>query len=538
MSAEPTPPGKPVPPRPDQPRPPAPPPAALIKKEESPLLEYMRQRMEIIERELIKERERAIASESLMKQQEALRSEVEDQLKRIGEQLRAEKSVRELEDDRSANKGRVEALEHRLDDMHKTWADLLRDAFARQEDSRAALLPEMRAFTESLGAVRDDVRQLGGGLKRVEEESASQRALAHQVEGLRQEVPLAAKRREEEERGLRDELRAFAERLGESVVGRLSEMDRRLAAELKEQGTRLESMARERAALEEALEEQRSQVRHEYLKERSSLQALFNEQLASVEKAVSAMGERQTGANESLERLHSLSDKVHAILSQPAKARDQMLAELEQEKRDLMLALKTRTEQLRSYALERREVERTMGEGLMEAHRQLELERARREEERQRGAALDQAIRILQADVELARQDVKDREARLGASAGERDALLGALAEEAAKVRRQIDERADADRAWEARVLELQRRVNEERGAKLAADGRAAELDDRLKTLSEHLARALREREGADRRVSEWDKDRAALETQLRKKDEMVAMLSSTFQNLLKKPSV
>ena len=42
---------------------------------------------------------------------------------------------------------------------------------------------------------------------------------------------------------------------------------------------------------------------------------------------------------------------------------------------------------------------------------------------------------------------------------------------------------------------------------------------------------------GRRSRHAEWDKDRQALEAQLRKKDEMVTMLSATFQNLLKKPS-
>ncbi|TBR23959.1 hypothetical protein EPO15_05010, partial [bacterium] len=484
MSAEPPEPppgsggGRPVPPRPDRPRPPAPPPAALIKKEESPLLEYMRQRMEVIERELIKERERALASESMMKQQEALRGEVEGQLKKIGEQLRSEKATRDLSDENSAHKGRVEALERRLDDMHKTWADLLKDAFSRQEDARAQLIPEVRAFTDSMGALREDVRALGAGFHRLEEEAASQKALSREVSALRDDLPLSTKRREDEERGLRDELRAHAARLGEQLVERLAGMDRRLAEELKAHESRLEAMARERAALEDALEEERTRSRSELAKERAALQALFNEQVAGLERSVAALADRQGAASDSLELLHSLSEKVHAILAQPQKAKDQMLQELETEKRDLMAALKSRTEQLRSYSLERREVERSLGEGLMEAHRQVEAERAKVEAERQRAAAFEQGLRALEAQLALSQADVKDREGRAAALSGERDGLLAALAEQAAQVRRQIDDRGEADRAWEARVLELQRRVNEERAAKLASAERAAELED------------------------------------------------------------
>lgn len=492
--------------------------------------------MEVIERELIKERERAMASESVMKQQEALRTEVEEHLKKIGEQLRAEKAARDLSEENSAHKGRVEALEKRLDDMHKTWADLLKDAFQRQEDSRAQLAPEVRAFTDAMGALREDVRTLGAAFHRLEEEAASQRALSREVQALRDDLPLSTKRREDEERTLRDELRAHARTLGDALIERLGALDRRLAEELRAQEHRLETMARERAALEDALEEERSRARAELGKERAALQALFNEQVSGLERAMASLADRQGAASDSLELLHGLSEKVHAILAQPQKAKDQMLQELESEKRDLMAALKARTEQLRSYSLERREVERSLGEGLMDAHRQVEAERAKAEAERQRAAALEQGLRALEAQLTLSQADVKERDARFGQLAAERDGLLAALAEEAAKVRRQIDERVEGDRAWEARVLELQRRVNEERGGRLSAEERAAELEDRMKTLSEHVARALKERELVERRHADWDKDRQALEAQLRKKDEMVTMLSSTFQNLLKKP--
>lgn len=536
MSVEPEPQGRPIPPSPSQPRPPAPPPAALVKREESPLIEYMRARMEIIERELIKERERAASSENLMKQQEALRSDVSAHIERIGAELKAVNSVQELSEDRSEQKGRVSALEKRLDDMHSTWADLIKDTFQRLEDGRAQLTPEIRAFTEALGTLREDVRALGAGFKRLEEEAASQRAMARDLEGLRQELPLSARRREQEELALRDELRAHAERLGEVLLERLNGLDRRIAEDLHRQEERLAAMVRERAALDGTLQEEGSRARQEFLKERTSLQSLFNEQIAGVDRALAQVADRQGGANDSLTRLHGLAEALHAILTQPQKAKDHILQELESEKRDLITALKARSEQLRSYTLERREVERSLGESLMEAHRQIEAARSQGEAERHRAAELEQELRAGAARLELSHADVKDQEGRFCALASERDALLAALAEEAAKVRRQIDERADGDRAWEARVIELQRRVNEERSSKLNAESRAAELEDRLKTLSEHVAKALRDKDQVEQRHAQWSKDRQAIEAQLRKKDEMVAMLSSTFQNLLKKP--
>src|SRR3990172_6724670 len=100
MSEEkkPDPPKRPAPPRPGSVKPPAPPPAGLLRRDESPLMEYLRNRMELMERELFRAKERATASEEALKQQDALRGEVETQLKQISRQIQQEKLVQRLEE--------------------------------------------------------------------------------------------------------------------------------------------------------------------------------------------------------------------------------------------------------------------------------------------------------------------------------------------------------------------------------------------------------------------------------------------------------
>jgi hypothetical protein len=54
-------------------------------------------------------------------------------------------------------------------------------------------------------------------------------------------------------------------------------------------------------------------------------------------------------------------------------------------------------------------------------------------------------------------------------------------------------------------------------------------------TLAEQTARTLQERDAVVARHSEWDKERQRLLDMVRKKDEMISLLSATFQGALKK---
>ncbi|MFH1726474.1 MAG: hypothetical protein ABII00_17830 [Elusimicrobiota bacterium] len=532
----PEPPKRPLPPRPGAPRPPAPPAAGLIHKEESALMEYMRQRMEIMEREIIKERERALASEGLLKQQESLRGEVESQLKKISEQLRQEKTVRDLEEEKQQSHGRVESLERRLDEMHKSWAGMLKDAMERQEAGRESLAPPIRAVSEDLAAFRQELRLLKEGLSRLREDVSPVSDVADGMAELRESVPAAVKRREAESQAVREELRGMADRLGESLLERLGAIDRRLAGELHAHQERLTAMTGDREALQEAIEERHHRVRHEYTKERIALETQFNDQIAELKASFGALAERQTGAADVLGQLQELAKKVHAILTRPAKAKDQMIQEIEAEKRDLMAALNQRTEQLRAYTLERREVERGMGESLMDLNRQLEVERAKRQKLKEHIGSLENTVEALKARIDLSKSEVQQKEDRFHSLAAERDSLVTALAEEAEKVRRQVEGRMESDKGWEGRIVEHQKLLNDERENRLRAEETVSELRARIQTLSEHMSRALREKDAVEKSSSGWDKEREELDATLRKKDEMISMLSATFQNLLKKP--
>ncbi|HEX4046733.1 MAG TPA: hypothetical protein VH309_02815, partial [Elusimicrobiota bacterium] len=54
-------------------------------------------------------------------------------------------------------------------------------------------------------------------------------------------------------------------------------------------------------------------------------------------------------------------------------------------------------------------------------------------------------------------------------------------------------------------------------------------------TLAEQTARSLQERDSTLARFSDWEKERQRLLEVVRKKDEMISLLSATFQGALKK---
>jgi len=519
-----------------EPKPPAPPPAGLLKPDESPMVEYMRHRLESLERELIRSREQAVSSQKQLEHQEKLREEVESHLKSISAELRREKELRDLEDNKQQSAGRVEALEKRLDEMHASWASLLKDAIKGQEATRESVSPRLESVTHEFSGVRDDLRRLKDELAAVRKALAPVDDLAGEVDSLRRAVPEANRRRALEDKALRDELAGLADRLGETVAGRLEGIDRRIAVELHENQDRLASIQRERDALRETIEEQHHRIRQEHLKERTALEEQFSKRIEELKESLSSFGERQSGAADTLSKLHRLADEVHAIVSRPREAKDQMLADLDREKRDLLRALKQRSEELRAYSLERREVEHSLGESLMDANRALELERAKHRELEERIAFQQGEIERLKAEASLREQESLQKDDRFRQLAQERDKLAQALAEEAGKVSSQIDARTDSDRRWEAKILDMQKRIDDEREKRLKTDESTTALRDQINTLSEHLSRVLKEKERTERHYGEWLKERESIQSSLKKKDEMIGMLSSTFQNLLKKP--
>jgi len=130
-----------VPPAPPRPELIAPPPRLPAS---TPMMDFFQKRVEMLERELAAERERATAASNLLGQQEALKNEVEGHLKGLTDQLRREKAERDGEEAKSHARVRVEALERRLDEMNATFAQLLKEAVSRQSPA-AAIVPAIAA---------------------------------------------------------------------------------------------------------------------------------------------------------------------------------------------------------------------------------------------------------------------------------------------------------------------------------------------------------------------------------------------------------
>ena len=489
-------------------------------------MEYLRDRMEAMERELAVERQRARAAESLLQQQEALRGEVEGQLKAISEQMRQQKALQESEEERSASRGRVEALEKRLDEMHQTWASLLKDSIGRREVGLAETTGGIEKLEQSLAELKREFSALA-------ESVGALPKLSPDVQEMRALVPALAKARSEDERLLREQVHQTVAGLGDLIIARMKEIASQLAHESGLRGERLEQLTRERAALATAIEDER----REALQDRAAVMRRLDEQMKVFQESIADIAARQGASSDALEQVRGLSEAVHAILRQPEKAKDQIVEEVEAEKRDLMKALKERTEQLRSYTIERREIERSLGESLMELNRQIEAERAAHQATRAQIAGLERTIDALRAEAELRRGELEAKGERFKQLAAERDALVQALAEEAEKVRRQIEERTRGDKAWDEKILENQQLAHCAREKLGQADLTCSDLRAQVQTLADHLSRLLREKETIESRYAKWEGERAGLEEQLRKKDEMVAMLSTTFRNLLKKPS-
>ncbi|MFH2204445.1 MAG: hypothetical protein ABIJ96_15115 [Elusimicrobiota bacterium] len=525
----PDPPKRPAPPRPGGAKPPVPPPAGMLRRDESPLMGYLRNRMELMERELYQARERSQASENALKQQDALRGEVESQLKKISEQIKQEKLVQRLEEDKSASRGRVDSLEKRLDEMHQSWSELLKQAIGKREADVSLAGVEAQAISDGLSDLRQE-------MARFKEELAGLPGMLPEIRSLREMIPAEAERRATEEKAVRENLRALVDRMGESLLARLTEIDTRLVRERDEHQERLAVMNRERTSLQEAMEELHHNVRQETLKDRIALENQFNAKIQKLQESLGAVNEKQADAGDSLTNIQDVAKKLHDILTRPAKAKDQMILDLESEKRELMDALNERTERLREYTFERREVERSLGESLMDVSRQLETERAKDRQRLEQISSLEGKIQALQADAKLEADKLTQKEERYRKLADERDQIVQALTLEADKVQMQISERMASEERWEKKILEFQKLLNDEKDKRLQAEQANSDLRAQSQTLADHIARVLREKESTEKEFAQWHHEREELKAALMKKDDMVGMLSSTFKNILKKP--
>jgi len=487
-------------------------------------MDFFQRRLESLERELAVERERAQAAQSLLGHQESLKNEVDAHLKALTDQLKREKSERDNDEARSRSHGRVEALEKRLDEMNSTFANLLKDAVTSREagPSSGALAAELAAFRGALKDGMDGVARWRGELR----ELAS---IVPAVQGLAERLPQDEKLFEESVGRRLDE---FSARLARS----LEEMKRAQETQGAGLDARVEALAREREDLSRAWETQGRTLREEQFKDRVAREAELSRQISELASRFSELSAAQEGSVRGADAVRQGLDRVISILTATPKAKDAIITELEDEKNQMAALARERQESLRRFAAERREVEKSMGEGLLKLTGQLEDERAKTRAAEAGAAARLGEIETLKARLADLERSCADRDARIVSLSGERDELARALMAEADKVRRGLEERRDADAEAEKRLNELRHLLGEEASRRASAEGGAFDARSQMGALADQSARAMKERDAVIARFADWDKERQRLLDVIRKKDEMISLLSATFQGALKKP--
>jgi len=299
-----------------------------------------------------------------------------------------------------------------------------------------------------------------------------------------------------------------------------------------------EQLRREKAERESAEEKTRAHGRIEALEKRlddmhSAWASLLKETIAQRQAGETAAAASSARDQERQEEILQGLERALERLA-PPQAKDEVIAALEGEKEDLLKALRARVDSLRRYAQERKQVEQTMGQSLMDANREID-------QERQKARLLE--ARIPELELEAARLKDRlaaaerlsvDKDERLLRLSAEREELARALAAEGEKAREQIAQRSQSDQEWSRRVSELQELLSQERQARLSEAEALSELRSRMATLSEHLAKALQEKQAAEAGSSSWSQERERLLSSIREKDEMISMLTATFQKLMK----
>ncbi|MDE2509929.1 MAG: hypothetical protein KGL74_02290, partial [Elusimicrobia bacterium] len=448
----------PVPPRPEWVKPPA---GSVLTPAVTPMMDFFQRRVEALERELTLERERAASAQNLLSQQESLRNEVDAQLKTLTDQLRREKGEREGEEARSHSRGRIEALEKRLDEMNATFAQLLKEAVARRDDapspSAAALAAELSAFRGALKDGMDGVARWRGELRELAQ-------LAPQVQSLSERLP-------ENERNFEDSVGRRLDDFTARMARTLDDWRRASDAGRAALDERVEALERERLELARLWDTQTRVQKEEQFKDRVTREAEVSRQVGDLAARLAELAASQDGAARGHDAVRQNLERVIAILTATPKAKDAVISELEAEKQELMNALDDRHAALRRFADERREVEKSMGDGLVKLSGQIEEERARTRAAEAVAAERLGLIESLKARLGDAERASAERDARIQSMGGERDELARALVAEADKVRRALEERRDADAAADARISELRKRLDEDAGRRASAEG-------------------------------------------------------------------
>mgnify|MGYP001606706968 CR=1 FL=1 len=501
------------PPQPPRAIPPAPPPAALLRPNVphvplTPMMDFLSRRLETLEKELSIERERAQAAQSLLQQQESLRTQVETQLKTMSDTFRREKAERDSDETKQHARGRIDALEKRLDEMHQSWVTLLREAVSQRESTHSAVSASQDGIAREQAGLKQEITSLQGAIEALSQQMGLWRADA--------KAPADAA----------PALRAFEGQIGQmfdhfaaELRDRVAAWERRQALELEKQEERLQNFAREKGALLRELEERDHVLRQESIKEKLHREQQLGEQFNELARRLEELRQEAAASRSALSQVH---DRVTTT----PLAKDKVIEALEAEKEELIRALRERAETLKAHLEQRREVEHTLGESLLQAHKETERLRAEAQQFQMRLSPLELDKAKLADELASAQRTLTEREQRRCALEAERDEISKTLRSEADKAR-------PTHETWASRVSQLQQQFAAEIDAKTREANTVAELRGQMATLSDHLARALQERD-ASKKDGGWEKERVELLRRLEEKEQMISMLNATFRKFLK----
>jgi len=523
----------PTPPAPPRPIPPAPPPAELLNPAVphvplTPMMDFLQRRLDSMERELAVEREKARSAQSQIQQQEILRSDVESHLKAMTEQLRREKAEREGQEMQSHARGRIDSLEKRLDDMHQSWAGLLKDAVTQRETGSQAVSQQQSLLKSEVASLSSVMAGLMEQIGQWRAETQSVAKLLPEVKSLREDIPEGSRRFEGQ---VSQMLTQFSTDLRE----RMSAWERHQELEAQRLSERLRLLAQERETMQHSWEEQNHSLRQEQLKERTAREKEVEARIAELARKFEDMlRSQQITAGESGLMKEDLSKAV-TMLTTPPKAKDQVISSLELERLDLLKSLQDRTQALQRFMEERRLIEKTMGEGMASLHHELDVEREKQRLFASRFTELEFENAKLRDQIGLHGRDLAEKDERYAALASQRDELAKALSSESNNVRAHIEERGLSEESWRAKVVQMEQRITSEIELRARESTVVSELRSQLTTLTEHLTKALQEKEKIAARHSSFEQETQKLQMTIQEKDEMISMLNSAFQNMLKK---
>lgn len=421
---------------------------------------------------------------------EAREKELADRQQKLREsEDRAERKLRELEDDRAAVDRRREELESRRAELKRVKADLERRS-REIEEARGKRLKEL----ESL---RDELEQKAADLQAREQELAAKGHAGESAlrEAQARETALATEKQEVDK--LTEKLRASADALANEQA--LLRRQQEQAAQAAENARReLENKSREHEARARA----------------------SDEKAAEAARALEDLAARQA----ELEQLRQTGEAMLAQARLDAQAAEAQRAELDK-LREQFSREQADAERSRATA----GAERARLEDERRALEQLGAELGAREQALSKtGASLDQAAGELLARAEKAEREAQEANARLaelearvaantGSSAGvsaELDAvraeLAGIRAERDALVARlqSIDQGqnttdAEALARFQGEIARLTELVNEKDAALARASGpEAAEIENVVNQLKERLKAEATQRKAAQEEVS------------------------------------